>query len=417
MQEKRQPWQRTLWIIWLAMFIMNAGFSLIMPFLPLYVKTMGITDPRSVEIWSGIIFSANFITAAISLPFWGRLADRFGRRMMMIRASVGLGIVVGLMGFAHHPWQLLVLRLLQGCTVGFMPAAIAYMTSITPKERTGYMLSLLQTSQTVGTIFGPLLGGILAHLMGYGKVFFATGISCFLAGLVAFLFVKEEISPAAKAESQQHKQEGSLATDLRVVATNATLLAALLVVLVQQASVQTSEPIITLFLGTLHVPDHLLELLGGLVFSIVGVTDVMASPFLGRRGDTLGYRKVLIISLAGVGVAYTLQGVAQTWAQLLILRALQGCFVGGVLASANALIALSTARSFQGRAFGLASSGMMVGNFIGPLMGSALAATLSLRAVFPITGLLCFANLLWVLRAVPPDSTRETSPAPVARQH
>jgi MFS transporter, DHA1 family, multidrug resistance protein len=392
--ETRQNWERQLWLIWSAVFVMNAGFSLIMPFLPLYVKEMGARGSQ-VELWTGLIFSANFITAAISLPFWGSVADRFGRRPMMIRAGVGMGIVVSLMGLATQPWQLLVLRLLQGTTVGFMPAAIAYMTTITPRERTGYMLGMVQTANTAGTILGPFLGGVLASFMGHRPIFFLTGIACFISAAIAFLFMKEHFTPVAR------EQRTSSIQNFRQVLANPVLLAMMLVVLVQQFSVMNSEPIIALYLETLKVPAAMLEFLSGAVFSIVGVADVLASPFLGRRGDRLGYKKVLMICLAGVAVAYTLQGVAMNWWELLAFRFLQGCFVGGVVASANALIAVSAPGGFQGRAFGVSTSFMQMGNFLGPLVGGAIAAGMGFRAVFPITGALCLFNLIWVWKSVP----------------
>jgi DHA1 family multidrug resistance protein-like MFS transporter len=394
METNRQDWRKQLWLIWAALFVMNVGFSLIMPFLPLYVKQMGVQGNK-VELWTGLIFSANFITAAISLPFWGGVADRYGRRPMMIRAGIGMGIVVSLMGLAHQPWQLFVLRLLQGTTVGFMPAAVAYMTTITPKDRTGYMLGMVQTANTAGTILGPFVGGILATFVGYRPIFFLTGAACMISALIALVFLRENFTPVAKG-----RRTSSL-DDFATVARNGTLLAMMIVVLVQQFSVMNSEPIISLYLETLKVPVQLLEFLSGAIFSVVGVADVMASPFLGRRGDKLGYKKVLMICLGGVAVMYTLQGFATTWWHLMLFRFGQGCFVGGVLASANALIALSSPGDFQGRAFGVSSSAMQIGNFLGPLVGGALAASYGFRWVFPLTGLLCAANMIWVWFAVP----------------
>lgn len=387
-------WKKQLWLIWIALFVMNAGFSLIMPFLPLYVKQMG-AQGSMVELWTGLIFSANFITAAVSLPFWGGVADRVGRRPMMIRAGIGMGIVLCLMGLARAPWQLLLLRLLQGTTVGFMPAAVAYMTSITPKEKTGYMLGMVQTANTAGTILGPFLGGILASIMGYRPIFFLTGAACFTSAMIALFFIREHFTPVPRAQRTRSID------DFKQVARNSTLLAMMLVVMVQQFSVMNSEPVISLYLETLKVPASLLEFLSGAIFSVVGVADVMASPFLGRRGDKLGYKKVLMICLAGVALAYTLQGTAMNWWQLMLYRFIQGCFVGGVLASANALIALSAPSDFQGRAFGVSSSAAQIGNFLGPLVGGAIAAGYGFRAVFPLTGLLCVANLVWVWFQVP----------------
>jgi DHA1 family multidrug resistance protein-like MFS transporter len=162
-----------------------------------------------------------------------------------------------------------------------------------------------------------------------------------------------------------------------------------------------AEPIIPLYLQSLNVPPNLLSFLSGAVFSVVGVATVMASPVLGRMGDRMGYKGVLLVSLGGVAVMYTLQGLAGNWWELLLFRFGQGCFAGGVFAAANALTSLGATRSFQGRVFSLSASAQQVGNFLGPLVGSALAAGISFRAVFPITALLCVANLALVWRLVP----------------
>ncbi len=332
MQSSETPWRRSLWLIWIALFISNMGFSLVMPFLPLYVQKMGISG-HSVELWTGVIFSATYVAAAVALPFWGRLSDRTGRRPIMIGASLGQGVAVTLMGLATHPWQLVVLRLMLGACFGIMSACIAYMTAITPKGQTGYMLGMIQTAVTSGSILGPFLGGFLATFMGYQPIFFLNGLTCFIQAAVFIFFLKEKYTPPAKKAT-----ESRLVDDIRVVAASPTLLTMMLVVMVQCFSIMNAEPIIPLYLQTLNVPPSLLTFLSGAVFSVVGIATVMASPYLGRMGDRLGYKRVLMICLGGVAVVYTMQGLAANWWQLLLFRFGQGCFAGGVFAAGNALV-------------------------------------------------------------------------------
>lgn len=391
-------WRRSLWLIWVALFVSNVGFSLVMPFLPLYVQTMGISG-HSVELWTGVIFSATYVSAAVALPFWGRLSDRTGRRPIMIGASIGQGVAVTLMGLATHPWQLVALRLMLGASFGIMSACIAYMTAITPKGHTGYMLGMIQTAVTAGGILGPFLGGFLATFMGYQPIFFLNGLTCFVQAAVFIFFVKEKYTPPVTKGA-----ESRLADDVRVVTASPVLLAMMLVVMVQCFSIMNAEPIIPLYLQTLNVPPSLLTFLSGAVFSVVGVATVLGSPYLGRMGDRIGYKRVLMISLGGVAVVYALQGMAANWWQLLIFRFGQGIFAGGVFAAANALTSVAASRSFQGRVFSLSASAQQVGNFLGPLVGSGVAAAVSFRAVFPITALLCVANMALVWRQVPDGS-------------
>lgn len=388
-------WRRSLWLIWFTQFTVSAGFSLIMPFLPLYVESMGVSG-RSVELWSGAIFSACFVSAAVAMPFWGRLSDRAGRRPIMIRSCIGMGIAVSLMGLATHPWQLMVLRLLLGGTFGLLSACIAYMAAITPKQHTGYMLGVIQTAVTSGGILGPFLGGILASFMGYAHIFYINGAACFVSAAIVMFLIKEEFTPPVKRAA-----ESRILDDMRTVAVSPTLLAMSVVVLVQCFSIMNAEPIIPRYLQSLHVPDSILSFLSGAVFSVVGIATAISAPLLGRLGDRVGYKKVLLLTLGGAAVMYTLQGLAVNWWQLMVFRFGQGCFTGGVFAAANALTSLASTRSFQGRAFSLSSAAQQVGNFLGPLIGAGVAAGISFRAVFPITGVLCLANLIWVWVQVP----------------
>ncbi|MCL5676477.1 MAG: MFS transporter [Firmicutes bacterium] len=387
----QQHWRRSLGILWVALFVVQVGFSLIMPFLSLYVQEMGVVSAHAVELWSGAIFSANFITAAIFLPIWGAVADRVGRRAMMLRAAFGMGLVVGFMGLATHPWQLVLLRLLQGTTVGLVPAAIAYMAGITPKEHTGYVLGTLQAGTTAGTVIGPLVGGLLATFIGHRPIFFLTGLACILGGVVILFFI-----PADKVSETSRRERTSVIADLRLVGRNPALVAMMVVLMLTTFSAMNAEPIIPLYLQTLALPAGYLSFLSGLVFSATGIADILASPFLGRRGDRYGYKKVLLISLAGSAVMYTAQAFALTWWHVLILRFLQGIFMGGALAAGNALISLSVPATFQGRAFGVSMAAMQIGNFLGPVTGGAISAWLGYRAVFPITGLLRMINFVWV---------------------
>ncbi|HWI53952.1 MAG TPA: MFS transporter, partial [Symbiobacteriaceae bacterium] len=241
MQPTETPWRRSLWLIWVALFVSNMGFSLVMPFLPLYVQTMGISG-HSVELWTGVIFAATFVSAAVALPYWGRLSDRTGRRPIMIGASIGQGVAVTLMGLATHPWQLVALRLLLGASFGIMAACIAYMTAITPKGETGYMLGMIQTAVTAGSILGPFLGGFLASFMGYQPIFFLNGLACFIQTAVFIFFVKEKFTPPVRQGA-----DSRLADDVRVVTASPTLLAMMVVVAVQSFSIMNAEPIIPLY--------------------------------------------------------------------------------------------------------------------------------------------------------------------------
>jgi DHA1 family multidrug resistance protein-like MFS transporter len=156
-----QAWQRNLYVMWFAEFMAIAGFSFVMPFLPYYVQDLGITDLTKVELWSGVLYAAHAIPMAIFAPIWGVLADRYGRKPMVLRSMLGGAVTLGAMGFAQTIEQLLVLRLIQGMLTGTVAAATTLVAGSTPRQRSGYALGLLQMAIFGGSSVGPLIGGLV----------------------------------------------------------------------------------------------------------------------------------------------------------------------------------------------------------------------------------------------------------------
>src|SRR6476660_7826592 len=112
-------WKVNLMVLWLGQFLVMGGMTMIMPFMPLYLQELGMKNPHEIATWAGIIFAGNFVTSFLFQPFWGGLADRYGRRVMLLRSGFGMAIVISLMGFAGNAWQLLLLRMLNGTISGF----------------------------------------------------------------------------------------------------------------------------------------------------------------------------------------------------------------------------------------------------------------------------------------------------------
>ena len=176
-----ERWKINLVILWIGQFFVMAGTTMITPFLPLYLQEMGMTDTHQVAIWSSLIFSSSFVTSFIFQPIWGGVADRYGRKMMLMRSGYGMAVVMGLMGFAQSAWVLLLLRLLNGTISGFNPASVTLLSATTPKEKVGFAMGTLQSGGVAGGIFGPLIGGLLADSIGYRKIFFLTALMLMIA--------------------------------------------------------------------------------------------------------------------------------------------------------------------------------------------------------------------------------------------
>ncbi len=388
-------WRRTLWFMVAVQFIMSLALSNVSPILPLFLPEVGVTSPSAVSFWSGVLSSLNFLVAAFVSPLWGSVADRYGRKMMVLRSSLAICVFTMLMGFAEHLWQLLALRALMGAFSGFSAAAIALVATQVPEERLGFALGWLSTGQLLGALAGPVAGGLVADLTGtYRFTFFCTSALAAIAVTVATVAVPENFTkPDAASRS-------SVLTSFRILIGTTGLLPLFFVLLMAQFGVRTVQPVVTLFVQELVGASAALATLAGFAFSITGVADVIASPFLGKRSDVIGYRRVLLISLCGAALMTIPQAWVGSYWEFLALRFGTGMFLGGILPTANALIGRMANPSERGLVYGVTASATFLGSFLGPFTGGAVAASAGIRWVFLITGLLFLLNLVWVYAVV-----------------
>ncbi|WP_258881657.1 MFS transporter [Paenibacillus sp. sptzw28] len=338
-------WKRTLWILWAANFSVTAGMSLVIPFLPLYIEKLGIYQLQDIERWSGWVFSAQFITAVICQPIWGALADRHGRKVMLIRASLGMGIVTVLMGAVGAVWQLLLLRFLNGIFSGFISMAISLQASITPNDQSGRALGTLQTGAIAGSLIGPLIGGVLSELIGFRGVFYCTGALLIAAAVIVIFFVHEQHQPRVDARSRPKAGLMQLKPLFPVFAASTFI----------QVGMMSIEPIVTIYAKTLYTGAHL-ALIAGLVVAMSGMANLIGAPTLGRLGDRIGQRKILVLALCAAAFMYIPQALATGIGVLLVGRFLLGLFIGGMLPSLNVLVKKMAPEELQATTFGFNSA-------------------------------------------------------------
>ncbi len=381
-------WKRTLWILWFANFAVTAGMSLVIPFLPLYISTLGIHLLPQLERWSGWVFASQFATSVIFQPIWGAYADRHGRKVMLLRAGFGMGIVTALMGLVGAVWQLLALRLLNGIFSGFISMAVSLLASITPDEDAGKALGALQTGAIAGSLIGPLIGGALAEMVGYRAVFFLTGLMLLVASAIVLFFVKENHTPPPRLEKQQRTGRGYVALW--------PLFPVFLASIVTQMGTMSIEPIVTVYVKTIYYGPHL-AVIAGLAVALTGFANLAGAPTLGRLGDRFGQKSILVIALVMAALTYLPQAMAHGIALLLVGRFLLGLFLGGMIPSLNVLVKKMAPRHLQATAFGINSSSLFLGNLIGPLIGSTVAAAYNIRMVFYVTMAILLANAVMIL--------------------
>lgn len=379
-------WKKNLYVLWLGTFIAGASFSLVSPFLPKLLQEVGVTD--HLETWSGLAFSASFVMSALMSPIWGAMADKYGRKIMMIRSGIGIGLTYIGMAYAVNAWQILGLRALNGFLSGFIPSAIALVATNTPDERLGSSLGLLQTGSAFGSIMGPLCGGLLSHYFGIKQTLLLGGWVLFGATAVVTVGVHEIKKPDRTIKTNVLK-------DLRTAANNRPLLLMLLTVMLFQSAVMILQPILPIYIESLtNGADASLPT--GIIFSVAGLATVLAAPYWGKRGERSGYRQVLLLGIVGAGVLSIPHAFTNNLWVLGTLRFLFGLFLAAMMPASNALIAKAVPGDFRGRAFGISTSFSQTGAVIGPLLGGFIGGWWNIQVVFLVTAAMLLLIGWWL---------------------
>ncbi len=382
-------WKRNLIVCWFGMFVTGVGMSQIAPIMPLYIKQLGVDDPASIAQLSGIAFGITFIISAIFSPIWGQAADKFGRKPMLLRASLGMAIVVGCMGFVHHVYGLIGLRMLQGTITGYSTACTTLIATQTDKEHAGYALGTLSTANIAGSLIGPTIGGFVAEHFGLRNSFFITGALLMIAFITTVLFVNESFI-------REHKKTLRMKEVWRAVPEKSLTVTLFVTFFVLTVALYSVEPIITVYITQLSSNTSHVTLLAGLAFSASGLANILAAPRLGKLSDRIGANKVILVALIVAGVLFIPQAFVQNPWQLMGLRFLFGLAAAGLIPSVNILIKRITPDSLTGRVFGLNMSAGYLGIFVGSVLGGQVAAWFSIRDVFFITSALLLINAVWV---------------------
>jgi DHA1 family multidrug resistance protein-like MFS transporter len=388
-------WRLTLYAAWVAQLCSIMGFSFVMPFIPFYLQhDLGVTDSHQIPIWAGILTSASGVAMTAAAPLWGIVADRYGRKIMVQRSMFGGAVILGLMGMAHTPVQLLILRMLQGAVTGTVSASVALVASVTPRRRMGYSLGMMQMAVYTGAAAGPWLGGSMADRFGYRAPFAVTAGLLLGGGLLVLFGARERFKRPAPHEPRAVAGIRSLLSLPGVV----TLLG---IYFMLNLSGTVVEPIFPLFVQKLMGTTKGAASATGVLLAVGGVVAAVAAATVGRSSDRLGHRRVLVATTASVGLLCFPQALAQSVRQLLAIRVFTGFAAGGMGPAVNALMANLCPRNCLGRVYGLTTAASAVGMSIGPSVGGWLAATLGLRLPFVLMGALMLMLALMVQRRVP----------------
>ncbi|ADG41354.1 MULTISPECIES: MFS transporter [Leuconostoc] len=370
-------WQRNVFVLWFGVFMTGIALSEVMPFLALYIDTLGHFNKNQLSFYSGAVFAISFLVTAIVSPFWGKLADRKGRKLMLLRAAIGMSLVMFLMGNVTNVWQLFILRALQGAMGGFISNANALVATQTPKKHAGKALGILVTGMTAGNLIGPLFGGLLATFFSYRMSFHITGVILFLVFLVTLFLVKETPQIMSKDKNTpeipniwQHVPDKRLIVGLFITT-----------MLIQ--TVNTSiNPIISLFVRELMNHASNTTFIAGVVAAMPGIATVIAAPTFGRVGDHVGTARMIKIGFAVAIVAFIPTAFVTSIGMLMFFRFLVGISDATMLPAVQTLLSKKSPKEMTGRIFSYNQSFQSLGSVMGPMFGALIASKFDYRGIF-----------------------------------
>lgn len=382
-------WKRNLFVCWFGVFVSSIGMSQIAPVLPLYIKSLGVVNTAAVEQFSGIAFGVTYIISAIFSPIWGQAADKVGRKPMLLRASLGMSLVIFTMGFAGNVYVLIGLRLLQGAITGYSTACTTLIATQTDKDHAGWALGTLSTANISGSLIGPTLGGFIGDSLGTQNVFFVTGGLLLISFLTTFLFVREDFV-------RQNKKALSVREIWNALPQKSLTVTMMVTFFIATLALYSIEPIVTVYVSQLSKDLSHVALVAGLTFSASGVASLLAAPRLGKLSDRIGPQKIGLAALIFAGIIYLPQAFVKNPWELLALRFLLGLSTAGLNPSINTIIKRITPSSLAGRIYGLNMSAAYLGVFGGSVLGGQLSSLFGIQYVFFVTSGLLLLNAVWV---------------------
>ena len=386
-----ETWKRTVYISLVCVFCIAFGVSQLAPILPLYFHDLGVQTPEAMSLWSGLATGATYIIVCIAAPFWGRIADKRGRKITLIRSSFGMALCNILIAFQTTPEGVILIRLIQGLVSGFYSASITLIASESPIERTGWALGLLASANLAGSLIGPLLGGYIADTVGIRNDFIIVGIIMGLAGLLATVFIHENYVPKDNVEKL------SISKLKEQIPEFNSIIALCVASFIYAICIMSLQPVISVYIkGILPSNTENIAFIAGAVFSAMGIAQLISSSPLGKLVDKIGPRKVLVISLIYVGILNIPQAYVSDVYQLAIIRFLQGFGLGGMLPALNTYLSSKTPREFTGQVFSYNQSCLFLGYFLGAVGGASLMAWLGFTTLFWASGGLFIISALWI---------------------
>lgn len=381
------PWVVTLTILVASAFLMDMSFTMITPFLPVYLSSALGAKASEVDMWSGAVFAVTFFVSGLLGPVWGVLADRKSRKLMALRASIGLTISYALCGIVQTPMQLFAARFFQGLCAGLYPALLALLAASIPARKTGLSMGLMQGGMTVGAVVGPFVGGVLADYFGMRESFFVASVALGLISLLIGFCIKEK--PRTVKVTSRNWFDWSV---LRQPAIFKMLIACAVI----HASLFSAQPILPLYIAQLQGSMDNIMMLSGTIFSVCAISIMIASPILGAAGQRFGFLKVLSCSLFFAGLLIYAQVLGRTPFEFGVWRFIAGFAIAGLIPLVNSIISTECPPDKKGEVFGFNFLTGHAGMALGPFAAGALSGWFGYQAVIVASGLILFPLIVYL---------------------
>lgn len=382
---------RNVWIITTSMTVLAICYTMIIPFLPIYLLELGVPKD-DVALWSGLVFGITFLIAGIMAPIWGKIADNKGKKRMALRAGFAIAVSYVLIGMVTDQYQLLMVRALVGFANGFYPAAMTMVSLSVDEKQVGRALGIFQTGLILGNVVGPFLGGAVESVVGMRPVFYISGIAVFIATLAVLFLVKEpklEVeNTTSKEQSKQPVKATSLREDFKSVQEQPVLVRLLWIYFFMQCVIMMLQPILALYVGDMQGTMEGAAIISGTILSIGGLAGSLTTNIWVRLGERRGYFRTISYCMLGSGVVLLLQSLPVGIWWFGVLQVLIGSCIVGINPSLSAAVTLNTEPGFRGRMFGMTTTAQQFGSMVGPVFASIVSTYIGISYVFSITGLL-----------------------------
>ena len=374
----------TLIILMAVAFLMTTSYTMLIPFLPLYLQQECNTAEEDLAFWSGLCFSITFLISALASPLWGKLSDRFGRKPMIIRSSILLCISYFSGGLVHSPEGLFCMRVFMGISTGLWTSCLVLVSATINKSRLGLAMGMMQSANIIGEITGPLIGGIMATAIGMRNSFFLGSFFLFIVVIAAIFIIKE---PPQKKTPKQKKKVIST----RVLIKTPGLLSLMLCIMFTNLVMLQIQPVMPLYVQQLMNNEVNYVLFAGVVMSVGGIAGAIFSPIWGKCGQRYGFLKILVLSFVFVGIMMSLQGMVSSIVIFIIMQFIWSIGYFAISPCANSLLVKISPKQAHGSAFGLYNSFKMLGGGIGPLFSTLMVNFGHYSLVYIIGGMIFFS--------------------------